>query len=110
AGVRDWLGQAAGPPARWAMACVDAGNGTDAIPIGLLARLLWGPDVRVSTVVTAARVRLERLIGGEQPSEADALAWAEAAQAWVERALEGADRHFVARLLGRAEEIARSVQ
>lgn len=109
-GVRDWLARAAGPAARWAMACVDAGNGTDAIPIGLLARLFWGPDVRVSTVVTAARVRMEGLLGGEQPTSADAGAWAEAAQAWVERALEGADRHFVARLLGRAEEIARTVQ
>jgi hypothetical protein len=109
-GVATWLGDNAGPPARWAMACVDAGNGTDAIPLGLVARLLWAADVPVSTTVTAARVRLEHLIGGAQPSAKDAAVWGEAAQAWVERAVEGPDKQLVARMLGRAEEIAHTVQ
>jgi PglZ domain len=108
-GVAAWLSEAAGAPARWAMVCVDAGNGTDAIPLGLLARLLWAPDVPASTAVTAARVRVENLLGGTQPSPADASSWGEAAQAWVERAIEGADQ-LVAQMLDRAEDIARAVR
>jgi len=110
AGVAAWLGETAGPSARWAMACVDAGNGTDAIALGLLARLLWAADVPASTVVTAARVRVELLVGGVQPSFKDAAAWGEAAQAWVERAVEGPDKQLATRMLSRAEEIARTVQ
>lgn len=111
AGIAVWLGETAGAAARWAMACVDAGNGTDAIPLGLLARLLWAADLPVSASVTAARVRVEHLLGGVQPSIADAAGWGEAAQAWVERAVDdSADQQLVVRLLGRAEEIARTVQ
>ncbi len=110
AGVAGWLGDTAGPAARWAMACVDAGNGTDAIPLGLVARLLWAADVPASSAVTAARVRVENLLGGVQPNAAGAKAWGDAAQAWVERAVEGPDTQLVARVLGRAEEIARTVQ
>jgi hypothetical protein len=111
AGITAWLGETAGAPARWAMTCVHAGNGTDAIPLGLLARLLWAHDVPVSTAVTAARVRVEHLLGGAQPSTTDAAAWGEAAQAWVERAVDdGPDQQMVARVLGRTEEIARAVR
>ena len=109
AGVAAWLGATVGAPAQWAMACVDAGNGTDTIPLGLLARLLWA-DVTASTAMIAARVRMENMLGGQQPSAADAAAWGEAAQAWVERAVDdGPDQQLAARLLSRAEEIARSV-
>jgi hypothetical protein len=111
AGVAAWLSETAGAPARWTMACVNVGNGTDAIPLGLLARLLWAPDLAASAAVAAARVRMESLIGGAQPSLADAQVWGEAAQAWVERVVDGGDQPLlVTRVLGRAEEIARSVQ
>lgn len=110
AGVTGWLGETAGAPARWAMACVDAGNGTDAIPLGLVARLLWAADVPTSTAVTAARVRMESLLGGVQPTITDAEAWGDAAQAWVERAVEDPDKQLVARVLGRSEEIARNLR
>ncbi len=111
AGIAAWLGETAGAPARWTMSCVDAGNGTDAIALGLLARLLWAPELAGSSTVTAAQVRVEHLLGGAQPSAADAAAWGEAAQAWVERAVDDApDRQLVARVLGRAQDIARTVQ
>ena len=110
AGVAAWLSETAGAPARWTMACVNAGNGTDAIPLGLLASLLWAPDMVPSAAVPGARVRMENLIGGAQPSLTDAQVWGEAAQAWVERAIDGGDQQLVTRMLGRAEEIARSVQ
>jgi hypothetical protein len=52
---------------------------------------------------------VEHLLGGTQPSATDAEAWGEAAQAWVERAIDGGDQQMVARILGRAEDIARTV-
>ncbi|MET8349020.1 BREX-2 system phosphatase PglZ [Micromonospora sp. NPDC005206] len=108
--VRDWLASVAGAPARWAMAAVDAGHGTDAIPLGILAGLLWHADTPVSTAVTEARVRLESLIGGIQPGRGDALAWSEAAQAWLERAVDAGDnQQVVTRILGRTEEIAKEI-
>ena len=109
AGVSGWLGTVAGVPGRWAMACVDSGHGTDAIPLGLLAGLLWDDAVPLSTVVTAARVRLEPMLGGAQPAAPAARAWAEAAQAWVERAVD-VDRQLADRVLARTEELARAVQ
>jgi hypothetical protein len=109
-GVGRWLAETAGPAAQWAMACVDAGNGTDAIPLGLVATLLWAEPGSTSSTVTAGRVRMEALIGGTQPSVVDATRWGEAAQAWVERAVDGSDHQLVARMLGRAEDIARGLQ
>lgn len=108
-GVGRWLAETAGPVARWAMACVDSGNGTDAIPLGLLAGLLWDRAGSVSSTVAAARARMEALIGGDQPSAVEAKRWSEAAQAWVERAVES-DPQLVKRIVSRAEEIAHGIR
>ncbi len=109
-GVGRWLADTAGPVARCAMSCVDAGSGTDAIPLGLLAGLLWERRRGgVPSTVTAARVRMEALIGGTQPSAVDAARWGEAAQAWVERAVDG-HAQLVTRIVGRAEEIAHGIR
>ncbi|GII23648.1 BREX-2 system phosphatase PglZ [Planosporangium mesophilum] len=110
-GIGNWLASVAGAPTRWAMAAVDSGYGTDAIPLGIVAGLLWHPETRVSATVTAARVRLEPMIGGAQPSKNDALAWSEAAHAWLERAVDAADnRPLVTRILRRTEEILTDIQ
>src|SRR5690606_11667030 len=89
AGLRDgiaaWLGETAGAAARWAMICVGAGHGTDAISLGLLARLLWSPDFADSPTVLQARVRFEHLLNGQAPTTSEATAWGDAAQAWVAR-------------------------
>jgi hypothetical protein len=92
-----------------AMACVDSGNGTDAIPIGVLAGLLWtgGPP---SAGNAAARARLETFLGGHTPTDADASAWSEAALSWVERVLGSPDRPEAQRVLARAEQLAREVR
>jgi len=108
-GVGRWLADTAGPVARWAMSCVDAGHGTDAIPLGLLAGLLWQRTGSGSSTVAAARARMEALIGGDQPSAVDATRWGEAAQAWVERAVV-TDPQLVTRIVGRAEEIAHGIR
>lgn len=108
-GVADWLGEVAGRVAGMAMACVDSGNGTDAIPLGLLAGLLWdgGPP---SPANAAARARLEAFLGGRTPTAADVAAWREAALSWVERVLGSSDRPEAQRVLGRAEQLARELR
>ena len=104
-----WLGEVAGRVARMAMACVDSGNGTDAIPLGVVAGLLW-TDPLPSAGDAAARARLETFLGGLAPTGADARAWSEAALSWVERVLDGADRPEAQRALGRAELLAADVR
>lgn len=105
--MADWLGEVAGRVAGMVMACVDSGSGTDAIPLGLLAGLLWtdGP------LGEGARARLDTLfLGGRTPSAAEARAWSEAALSWIERVLAGSDRPEAQRVLARAEQLARDVR
>jgi hypothetical protein len=104
-----WLGEVAGRVARMAMACADSGSGTDAIPLGVIAGLLWN-GTPPSAANAAARARLEAFLGGQPPSEADATAWSEAALSWVERVLGSADRAEAQRVLARAEQLVRQVQ
>lgn len=104
-----WLGDVASRVARMTMSCVDSGNGTDAIPVGVLAGLLW-TSVPPSAANAAARARLESYVGGQTPTEADATAWSDAALSWVERVLDSPDRPEAQRVLGRAEQLAREVQ
>lgn len=115
AGLRDgiaaWLGETAGAAARWAMICVGAGHGTDAISLGLLARLLWSPDFADSPTVLQARVRFEHLLNGQAPTTSEATAWGDAAQAWVARVTGDPEAAPLAnRVLTRVEELARQVR
>ncbi|GAA2369399.1 BREX-2 system phosphatase PglZ [Dactylosporangium salmoneum] len=107
--VAGWLAETAGATARWAIAAVDSGHGTDAIPLGLVAGLLW--DGRAPNAdVAAARVRFEQYLGGAAPRESEAAEWSTTVLAWATRALGGEDRAEAQRLLGRAEELARGLQ
>lgn len=108
-GVAGWLGEVAGRVAGMTMACVDSGSGTDAIPLGLLAGLLWdgGPQPPGNE---AARARLETFLGGRTPAPADAAAWSDAALSWVERVLGSSDRQEAQRVLGRAEQLAKDLR
>lgn len=111
-GVSAWLADTAGPVARWALAAVNAGHGTDAVALGLVAGLLRQDERQTggaSQLATAAGVRMERFLGGAQPSAEDARAWSEAAHAWVERLLR-TDRAAVDRMLFRTEEILDTLQ
>ncbi|WP_433391091.1 BREX-2 system phosphatase PglZ [Micromonospora sp. KLBMP9576] len=113
-GVAGFLAEVAGPVAVPVLAAVRAGHGVDAIPLGLLAGVLWprstqrSPDVEV----VVARTRLEPRFGGTRLTETQATAFGEAAEAWIYRALDGDEpvRHDARRMLRRAEEIAVEVE
>ncbi|MFI7660894.1 BREX-2 system phosphatase PglZ [Micromonospora parva] len=111
-GVAGFLVEVAGPIAVPVLAAVRSGHGTDAIPLGLLAGVLWprhqkSPDVEIAV----ARTRLEPRLGGIRLTDHQATLFAEAAEAWIYRALDGDDavRHDAHRMLRRAEEIAAEI-
>ncbi|HEY0696451.1 MAG TPA: BREX-2 system phosphatase PglZ, partial [Micromonospora sp.] len=113
-GIADYLVEAAGPVAVPVLAAVRAGNGVDAIPLGLLAGVLWsrnGGRERPEVEVAVGRTRLEPRFGGTRLNDTQATAFADAAEAWIYRALDGDDpvRHEAHRMLRRAEEIAAEI-
>jgi len=111
-GVTEYLVGLAGPAAVAVMAAVRAGHGVDAIPLGLLAGVLW-PAISESpgTEIAVARTRLEPRFGGARLTAAQALAFNAAAEAWVDRTADtDADgRREARRALHRAETIAADI-
>ncbi|WP_431917745.1 BREX-2 system phosphatase PglZ [Micromonospora wenchangensis] len=112
-GIGTFLAEAAGPVAVPVLAAVRAGHGVDAIPLGLLAEVLWprGVPTTPDVELVVARARLEPRLGGTRLTETQATAFGEAAEAWIYRALDGepAARHDARRMLRRAEEIAEEI-
>ncbi|MGC4896393.1 BREX-2 system phosphatase PglZ [Micromonospora sp. DT31] len=108
-GLGAFLVEVAGPVAVPVLATVRAGHGVDAIPLGLLAGVLWPrePAQASDVELAVARTRLEPRFTGTRLTETQALAYTEAAEAWIYRALDDeAVRHDAHRLLRRAEDIA----
>lgn len=113
-GLTGFLVEVAGPGTGPIMAAARAGHGTDAVPLGLLAGVLWpapsgGPR---ATEVAVARTRLEPRFGGERLADVEASAFNKAAEAWVDRAVSSGDERDRAeahRMLGRAEAIAAEI-
>jgi CBS domain-containing protein len=100
-------GQAAGP----VLAAARAGHGADAVPLGLLAGVLWPAPAggARATEVAVARARLEPRFGGVRLTDRAAAAFGAAAEAWVARAIgsgDERDRAEAYRMLTRAEAIA----
>ncbi|MGC5384579.1 BREX-2 system phosphatase PglZ [Micromonospora sp. LHW51205] len=108
-GLGTFMVDVAGPVAVPVLAAVRAGQGVDAIPLGLLTGVLWPRDsAQASDVELAvARTRLEPRFAGTRLTETQAWAFTDAAEAWIYRALDDeAVRHDAHRLLRRAEEVA----
>ncbi|MDG4789072.1 BREX-2 system phosphatase PglZ [Micromonospora sp. WMMD1102] len=109
-GVERYLTETAGSAAIPMMSAVRAGHGVDAIPIGLLAGVLW-PEAGTeppSVTVAVARARLEPRFGGTRITSSQAAAFHRAVEAWVYRAVDsgGSARREAGQMLRRAEAIA----
>lgn len=110
-GLTGFLVEIAGPAAGPILAAARAGHGVDAIPLGLLAGVLWhgpagGPR---ATEVAVARTRLEPHFGGARLTDREAAELSAAAEAWVDRTIgsgDERDRAEAYRMLSRAEAIA----
>ena len=81
-----WLADCAGPVGELVMACVAAGNGGDALPLGLLWGLVLAPGGEGQTEPAAAAVRLERYTGDRRIAPSAGRRWADAA-GWLLRSL-----------------------
>ena len=88
AGIIEWLAQAAGPVGGLITACLEAGFGADALPLGLAAGVVFG-DGWPAPDLMAAAVRLEPYFRGQRIARDQGQAYAAAAVRTV-RALEGA--------------------
>lgn len=83
AALGERLGAAGGEAATAILRCVLAGRGRDALPIGLVGRVVFGEGAEAEPRLWEAAVRLEPAFGGQAPARAPALAWADAAEAVV---------------------------
>ncbi len=110
-GVTRFIADAAGPAATPVMCAVRASHGVDAIALGLLASALWPQraSAEPNTQVVVARTRLEPYFGGNRLTDTQARAFAAAAEAWVDRALDSGARTEVGRILTRAESLAAKI-
>lgn len=111
AGISAAVVEFAGPGAEPVMAAVQADQGADVIPLGLLIGGLWARNrAQADPEVLVARARLEPRFGGLRFTERQAHPYRDAAEAWIDRALSDRDGEPLARqLLDRAEEIAATV-
>src|SRR4051794_1169989 len=73
-GLTGYLAEVAGPAVVPVLAAVRAGNGVDAVPLGLLAGVLWpGPTgAKAATALAVSRARLEPWFGGTKLTGAPA--------------------------------------
>ena len=113
-GLTSFLIDVAGPAATAIMAAARAGHGVDAVPLGLLAGVLWPAPSggRKATEVAVARTRLEPFFGGSRLSDREAGAFSAAAEAWVDRVVASGDESDQAeayRMVARAESIAKEI-
>lgn len=97
-GVAAWLSEVAGPAGGLVTACVESGLGADALPLGLVAGVVFGAGW-LSSELTAAAVRLEPFVGSRRIPAEHGRAWAAAAA----RALRPFDESTRRRLLERAD-------
>ena len=81
--LAEWLAPSAGPASEVLAALLAAGHGVDAVPLGLVADVLWRPDAPVGDGVLI--LLSERYLDRLRPSPESARAWAEAAAQAVAR-------------------------
>jgi hypothetical protein len=110
-GLTAYLTEVAGSVAVPVMAAVRAGNGVDAVPLGLLVGALWpAGGGELSPQVAMARARLEPYLGGLKLTDAQSYAYRDAAEAWIDRAIDSGETTDAHRLLDRAETIAAQME
>nr|WP_157528564.1 BREX-2 system phosphatase PglZ [Kibdelosporangium sp. MJ126-NF4]CEL19292.1 bacteriophage (phiC31) resistance gene pglZ [Kibdelosporangium sp. MJ126-NF4]CTQ94909.1 bacteriophage (phiC31) resistance gene pglZ [Kibdelosporangium sp. MJ126-NF4] len=108
-GLAEWISSMAGPVAKWVFEAAKAGHGGDALPLGIVADVLWLMDSskeprEQATLRTRAQGFFLGKVGGEVIAEAHARAWAMAARAWAERVI-ASDEHGADIVLAQAQRI-----
>jgi hypothetical protein len=86
ADVLQWLGESAGAGGPLVLACVAAGRGADALPLGLVCGVLFDRAGEGQPALAQAMVRMERFVEDRHVGVAEARAWAAAAEQVVRAA------------------------
>ncbi|MGH6691466.1 MAG: BREX-2 system phosphatase PglZ, partial [Gammaproteobacteria bacterium] len=102
-GLGGWLASRTGPAGTWTLRAVEAGRGQDAVPLGLVAGLLWHREADSVRAAEARGVLRSWLGGGELP-EREARTWSRAAVAYVSAGLAN-DVPFAVAAIHRAEQL-----
>ena len=103
--ISQWISDNAGPVGELVMRCVAAGNGLDALPLGLVCGVVFADIPDPAPELAAAAVRLERFTGERRVPADQGRRWADAAS-WVVR---NADRKDIAPYLERADGLLREL-
>lgn len=108
-GHRDRIGEAlereVGPAARHALRIVSEGRGSDLVPLGLVADVLWADGSEGDQTFLTARVRFEGPVGAKKLSANMARSWGDAATQLVRAMSERDEDAIVARWLARAQDL-----
>ena len=78
-GIREWITDTAGSTAATVLHVVESGHGADAVPLGLVANVLYADNTNDNGDIVAARVRFETLLGNTILDPDDGRRWGDAA-------------------------------
>jgi len=87
--------------------CAGGEHGASALSIGLVARVLFGPEAEGDVEAAKAAVRLEHYLGGSPLEPAIALGWADAAETVIQRRIAVAGIASIRSLLDDADDLLR---
>jgi hypothetical protein len=104
------LAAASGPVGIPILRCILAGRGHDALPVGLVCRVLFAPGTAEESRPREAAVRLEPILGGHALETSGALGWADGAEAVVREIAAGGGSKAAAPWLERADVLLREVR
>jgi PglZ domain. len=107
-GVQGWIRESVGSVADLIFACLDAGYGEEAAPIGLVCQIVFG-EMETAELREAA-VRLERFTGNRPIAREDAERWAAAAADLVEKQSHEQPGSEVIRLLERSDRLLKEIR
>ncbi len=106
-GVIEWLCEKAGPVAEIVLRCVIRLENPDALPLGLLAGVVFHPAADGKLEKPAGKLE-ERFLGGRTPDSGMMLRWHTAATE-VARGLRHTDPRGYRQILARADDILRDI-
>ena len=82
--MAEWFVRSRGEAARFMLNAMESGVGAELLPLGLLAGLLFQPQCRGTPEAQVALGRLERYFNHREIDEASAVAWASAAEEFLQ--------------------------
>lgn len=109
-GLRDHLVSVCGPAAGAVLDTVDAGFGADAVPLGLVCRVVFDPSAGDVPSHAAGAVRMEKYTLDRPLSPLAARQWASAAEALVRQVQHSAGVNAARSLLTRGDQLLTDIK